>query len=133
MNPEGFLGYAGAANNNIIVALQVETADCIKNIDDRGRPGLDMLSWGDRPLHVHGFVLKVQVPTDIILPRLNAATKKLIAAARKNNVMRGLFLFGTSRVGEFLGKASPSSVSATIFTTSSLRLGLDVTEVEDIA
>src|SRR5436305_501326 len=32
MNKAGLLGYAGNANNNLIVALQVETADCIKNI-----------------------------------------------------------------------------------------------------
>src|SRR5450755_4248588 len=32
MNKDGLLGYAGGANNNIVVALQVETADCIKNI-----------------------------------------------------------------------------------------------------
>src|SRR3974390_618672 len=34
MNRKGLLGYAGQANDNIIVALQVETADCIKNLDD---------------------------------------------------------------------------------------------------
>ena len=37
-------------------------------------------------------------------PELDAATKKLIEHARKNNVILGLFLFGTSRVGEFLEK-----------------------------
>jgi len=30
MNKGGLLGYAGAANDNVIVALQVETADCIR-------------------------------------------------------------------------------------------------------
>jgi 4-hydroxy-2-oxoheptanedioate aldolase len=35
---------------------------------------------------------------------LNAATQALVEAARKNNVILGLFLFGTSRVGEFLDK-----------------------------
>src|ERR1700750_1393605 len=33
MNKAGLLGYAGAANDNLIVALQVETASCIENID----------------------------------------------------------------------------------------------------
>src|SRR5579871_917565 len=32
MNKGGLLGYAGSWNDNAIVALQVETADCIKNI-----------------------------------------------------------------------------------------------------
>jgi 4-hydroxy-2-oxoheptanedioate aldolase len=38
---------------------------------------------------------------------LKEATNKLIAAARKNNVILGLFLFGTARVGEFLEKGFP--------------------------
>src|SRR5262244_601148 len=33
MNAKGLLGYAGAWNDNCICAMQVETADCIKNID----------------------------------------------------------------------------------------------------
>ena len=37
-------------------------------------------------------------------PELDAATKTLVEHARKNNVILGLFLFGTSRVGEFLEK-----------------------------
>jgi 4-hydroxy-2-oxoheptanedioate aldolase len=40
-------------------------------------------------------------------PELAAATDKLRAAAKKNNVILGLFLFGTSRVGEFLEKGFP--------------------------
>ncbi len=32
MNEGGLLGYAGNANNNCIIALQVETADCIRNV-----------------------------------------------------------------------------------------------------
>jgi 4-hydroxy-2-oxoheptanedioate aldolase len=38
---------------------------------------------------------------------LKAATDKLRAAAKKNNVILGLFLFGTTRVGEFLDKGFP--------------------------
>ena len=37
-------------------------------------------------------------------PELGAATDKLIEHARKNNVILGIFLFGTPRVGEFLEK-----------------------------
>jgi 4-hydroxy-2-oxoheptanedioate aldolase len=37
-------------------------------------------------------------------PELGAATQSLVDAARKNNVILGLFLFGTGRVGEFLEK-----------------------------
>jgi 4-hydroxy-2-oxoheptanedioate aldolase len=37
-------------------------------------------------------------------PELGVATDKLIAEARKNKLILGLFLFGTARVGEFLDK-----------------------------
>ena len=37
-------------------------------------------------------------------PELFAATTTLVNEAKKNNVILGLFLFGTSRVGEFLDK-----------------------------
>jgi 2-keto-3-deoxy-L-rhamnonate aldolase RhmA len=37
-------------------------------------------------------------------PELGDATNKLIAAARTHGVILGIFLFGTSRVAEFLGK-----------------------------
>src|SRR5579872_2074856 len=43
MNKRGLLGYAGDWNKNCVAALQVETADCIKNIDEIAAvPGLDL-------------------------------------------------------------------------------------------
>jgi 4-hydroxy-2-oxoheptanedioate aldolase len=106
MNKEGLLGYAGAANTNTIVALQVETADCIKNIDEIAAvPGVDLLFLGQNDLCMSmGLYEKYEFPHMYTSPELGAATEKLIAAARKNNVILGLFLFGTSRVGEFLDK-----------------------------
>src|SRR4249920_1073367 len=106
MNKGGLLGYAGAANNNVIVALQVETADCIKNIDEIAAvPGVDILFLGQNDLCMSmGLYEKYEFPHMYTSPELGAATEKLIAAARKNNVILGLFLFGTSRVGEFLDK-----------------------------
>jgi len=106
MNKEGLLGYAGAANNNVIVALQVETADCIKNIDEIAAvPGVDILFLGQNDLCMSmGLYEKYEFPHMYTSPELAAATEKLVNAARKNNVILGLFLFGTSRVGEFLDK-----------------------------
>jgi 4-hydroxy-2-oxoheptanedioate aldolase len=106
MNREGLLGYAGGANSNVIVALQVETADCIKNIEDIAAvPGVDILFLGQNDLCMSmGLYEKYEFPHMYTSPELGAATEKLIAAARKNNVILGLFLFGTSRVGEFLDK-----------------------------
>lgn len=110
MNAAGLLGYAGAANDNTIIALQVETADCIKNIDAiAATPGLDMLFLGQNDLCMSMglFDGKYKFPDMYTSPELLDATNKLINAAKKNNVILGLFLFGTSRVGEFLDKGFP--------------------------
>src|SRR5208337_2091189 len=106
MNKEGLLGYAGGANKNLIVALQVETADCIKNIDEIAAvPGVDILFLGQNDLCMSmGLYEKYEFPHMYTSPELGAATAKLVENARKNNVILGLFLFGTGRVGEFLEK-----------------------------
>jgi 4-hydroxy-2-oxoheptanedioate aldolase len=109
MNRQGLLGYAGAANDNVIVALQVETADCIRNINEIAAvPGVDILFLGQNDLCMSmGLFEKYEFPHMYTSPELNGATERLQAAARKNNVILGLFLFGTSRVGEFLDKGFP--------------------------
>ena len=106
MNKAGLLGYAGSANDNVIVALQVETADCINNIDAiAALPGVDMLFLGQNDLCMSmGLYVKYEFPHMYTSPELLDATNKLIAAAEKNNVILGIFLFGTARVGEFLEK-----------------------------
>lgn len=106
MNKAGLLGYAGAANDNVIVALQVETADCIKNMDEIAAvPGVDLLFLGQNDLCMSmGLFEKYEFPLMYTSPELGAATDKLRAAAAKNKLILGLFLFGTSRVGEFLDK-----------------------------
>ena len=109
MNKGGLLGYAGSANDNTIVALQVETADCIKNMDEIAAvPGVDILFLGQNDLCMSmGLYEKYEFPHMYTSPELGAATEKLRAAANRNNVILGLFLFGTSRVGEFLDKGFP--------------------------
>src|SRR5271167_4027471 len=106
MNKDGLLGYAGGANTNVIVALLVEAADCIKNIDEIAAvPGVDILFLGQNDLCMSmGLYEKYEFPQMYTCPELGAASEKLVAAARKNNVILGLFLFGISRVGEFLDK-----------------------------
>lgn len=106
MNKQGLLGYAGAANDNVIVALQVETADCIKNIDEIAAvPGVDILFLGQNDLCMSmGLYEKYVFPQMYTSPELQDATEKLRAAAKRNSVILGLFLFGTARVAEFLKK-----------------------------
>jgi 4-hydroxy-2-oxoheptanedioate aldolase len=109
MNKDGLLGYAGNFNSNGIVALQVETASCIENIAEIAAvPGVDILFLGQNDLCMSmGLYEKYKFPDMYFSPELQAATDKLRAAAKKNNVILGLFLFGTSRVGEFLEKGFP--------------------------
>jgi 4-hydroxy-2-oxoheptanedioate aldolase len=106
MNKAGLLGYAGNFNNDGIVALQVETASCIENIAEIATvPGVDILFLGQNDLCMSmGLYNKYEFPHMYTSPELDAATKKLVEHARKNNVILGLFLFGTPRVGEFLDK-----------------------------
>jgi 4-hydroxy-2-oxoheptanedioate aldolase len=109
MNRAGLLGYAGAANDNVIVALQVETASCVQHIEAIAAvPGVDILFLGQNDLCMSmGLFEKYTFPDMYTSPELQDATTKLVNAARKNNVILGLFLFGTSRVGEFLQKGFP--------------------------
>ena len=51
-----------------------------------------------------GSYEKYEFPHMYTSPELGAATEKLVNEARKNNVILGVFLFGTARVGEFLDK-----------------------------
>ena len=89
----------------MIVALQVETASCIENIEEIAAvPGVDILFLGQNDLCMSmGLFEKYEFPHMYTSPELVDATNKLIAAA-DNKVILGLFLFGTARVGEFLDK-----------------------------
>lgn len=105
-NKAGLLGYVGNANKNIMVALQVETASCIENIAEIAAvPGVDILFLGQNDLCMSmGLYEKYEFPHMYTSPELGAATESLVAAAKANDVILGLFLFGTDRVGEFLDK-----------------------------
>ncbi len=109
MNRAGLLGYAGAANGNVICALQVETASCIANIEEIAAvPGVDILFLGQNDLCMSmGLFEKYKCPDMYTSPELNDAVTRLVTAARTHGVILGLFLFGTSRVGEFLEKGFP--------------------------
>ncbi len=106
MDKAGLLGYAGTWNNEGIVALQVETASCIEHMTEIAAvPGVDILFLGQNDLCMSmGLYEKYKFPDMYTSPELDAATKKLVEHAHKNNVILGLFLFGTARVGEFLDK-----------------------------
>src|ERR1700734_4004306 len=96
MNKKGLLGYAGKSNENVIIALQVETADCIKNIDELAAvKAVDMLFLGQNDLCMSmGLYEKYEFPHMYTSPELAAATAPLRAPAEKKKNIPGLFLFG---------------------------------------
>ena len=108
-NKDGLLGYVGNANKNIVVALQVETASCIQNMTEIAAvPGVDILFLGQNDLCMSmGLFEKYKFPDMYTSPELGAATDKLVAEARKNGIILGVFLFGTGRVAEFMNKGFP--------------------------
>ena len=68
-------------------------------------PGVDILFLGQNDLCMSmGLYEKYEFPHMYTSPELNKATDDLITQAKKNNVILGVFLFGTGRVAEFLGK-----------------------------
>ena len=105
-NKAGLLGYVGNANDNVIVALQVETASCIRNMAEIAAvPGIDILFLGQNDLCMSmGLYEKYEFPHMYTSPELHEATLTLVEAARKTGVILGVFLFGTARVAEFVEK-----------------------------
>lgn len=106
MNEGGLLGYAGSANKNTIVAIQVETQDCINNIDEiLANPHVDIAFLGRNDLAMSmGLYEKYQFPDMYTSPELNEAIDKLLAACKKHNKIPGLFLFGTADVESHIQK-----------------------------
>lgn len=105
-NEKGLLEYVGNSNKNVVIALQVETADCIKNIDSiLSIPEVDIAFLGQNDLCMSmGLYEKYEFPKMYFSDELQAATDSLISTAKKYNKILGLFLFGTDRVGEFVKK-----------------------------
>lgn len=103
-NEKGLLEYVGNSNKNVIIALQVETADCIKNIDEiLSIPEVDIAFLGQNDLCLSmGLFETYEFPKMYFSDELKAATDSLISTSKKYNKILGIFLFGTDRVGEFV-------------------------------
>ncbi|CBZ27775.1 conserved hypothetical protein [Leishmania mexicana MHOM/GT/2001/U1103] len=107
MNAKGLLGYVPESNKNVVVAFQVETAACIDNLEEiMAVKGIDIAFLGQNDLCMSMGLYdgRYVFPQMYFSPELQAATDKLITTAKKHDVILGLFLFGTDRVGEFLEK-----------------------------
>jgi len=77
-NKAGLLGYVGNSNKNVIIAIQIETADSIKNMDDIAAvEGVDMLFLGQNDLCMSmGLYEKYEYPQMYFSKELQTATDK---------------------------------------------------------
>ena len=102
---KGLLGYVGNANKNVIVMCQIETKEGIQNVDAIAAvDGVDVLFLGPNDLCMSTglFEGKYKFPEMYTSPEMKAMEQKLIAAAKRNNKILGVFVFGTDRVPYFL-------------------------------
>jgi 4-hydroxy-2-oxoheptanedioate aldolase len=84
---DGLLGYVKNSNKNVIDPVQVETADCIKNIDEiLALPGLDIAFLGANGLCMSmGLYEKYEFLHMYTSPEMNEAVGKLLDACKKHN------------------------------------------------
>jgi len=104
-NESGLLGYVGNSNKNVVVAIQVETASCVKNIDEiLSIKGIDIAFLGQNDLCMSmGLYEKYEFPLMYTSTELSEATQTLVKTCKKYEKIPGVFLFGTDRVAEFIG------------------------------
>jgi 4-hydroxy-2-oxoheptanedioate aldolase len=105
-NVDGLLGYIAKTNKDTIVAMQVETASCVKNLTEiAATPGLDILFIGQSDLSMSmGLWEKYKFPDMYSCPEMEGAIQKMKDEAKKNDKILGVFLFGTANVPNFLDK-----------------------------
>src|SRR5215204_4061239 len=120
MNKGGLLGYAGAANDNVIVALQVETADCIKNIDEIAAvKGVDLLFLGQNDLCMSmGLYEKYKFPDMYTSPELGDATNSWLPQRRSTTSSSASFCSARPASRNSSTRDSASSASETTCITS---------------
>jgi 4-hydroxy-2-oxoheptanedioate aldolase len=103
MNAQTLLGYAGSFKP--IVAIQIETASCIKNIDAiLAVDGIDIAFLGpnDLCLSMGLFEKDYVFPAMYDSPEFNAAVKDMLTACQKHSKIPGVFSFGTGGAEKFM-------------------------------
>lgn len=82
-------GYARTANDEIIVAVQIESIQALKNLDEiLSVPGIDVAFVGPNDLHAQ---LGLTPSSDGAEPEFVDALERIKAAARKHHVAPGIF------------------------------------------
>lgn len=81
--------YGPAANNEIIVAVQIESAQALQNLDEiLAVPGIDVAFVGPNDLHAQ---LGMPPSSDGAEPEFMEALERIKAAARRHQVALGIF------------------------------------------
>jgi len=81
--------YAKMANDEIILAVQIESAQALQNLDDiLSVPGIDVAFIGPNDLHAH---LGLTPSSDGAEPEFMAALERIKAGARQHHLALGIF------------------------------------------
>lgn len=84
--------YAQTANDETLVAVQIESAQALENLDEiLSVPGIDVAFVGPNDLHAH---LGLTPSNDGAEPEFVEALERIQAAARRHNVALGIFSGG---------------------------------------
>ena len=96
----GLLEYTGDANEHVFTSIQVETADCLNNLEDIVTiPELDMVFLGSNDLAMSmGLFEKYEFPHMFTSPELLEAIDHIVATCRKAGKIQGAWAFGTGDV-----------------------------------
>jgi len=82
-------GYARVANDEIIVTIQIESAQALQNLDEiLSVPGIDVAFVGPNDLHAQ---LGLTPSTEGAEPEFTEALERIKAAARKHHIAPGIF------------------------------------------
>ena len=81
--------YGPTANDEIIVAVQIESAQALQNVDEiLAVPGVDVAFVGPNDLHAQ---LGMPPSSDGVEPEFMEALERIKAAARRHQVALGIF------------------------------------------
>jgi 4-hydroxy-2-oxoheptanedioate aldolase len=102
-NEFGLLGYVGNSNKNVVIALQIETASSIDNIEEIcSLPGLDIAFLGPFDLALSMGLFEKHKFNFFEADEYKHAVTKMINACEKNKKTMGVFTFGPEKVKPYL-------------------------------
>jgi 4-hydroxy-2-oxoheptanedioate aldolase len=116
--------YARRANDEIMVIIQIESAQALDHIDAIcGVPGIDVVFVGPNDLHVQLGLSSSSESTESVFV---AALERIKAAARRHNLPLGIYSSGgqaaAQRITEGFGMVSVASDSSCLSSAASSHL-----------